>query len=50
MVSRARNRRKIYGYGNILIPCDVDENGDIIYKYNGAKQNDDNVGEERFIK
>lgn len=24
------------GYGRILIPCGVDENGDIIYKYNGS--------------
>ena len=24
------------GYGNILLPCGVDENGDVIYKYNGS--------------
>ena len=23
------------GYGGILKPCGVDENGDVIYKYNG---------------
>ena len=27
------------GYGNILIPCGVDENGDAIYKYNGGENN-----------
>ena len=26
----------MFGYGNILVPAGVDENGDVIYKYNGS--------------
>ena len=36
----------MFGYGDILVPAGVDENGDVIYKYNRSdkscqkKQND----------